>query len=421
MANFYENMSKYGEEMEGNFSHKPHSNGIVISVTKPFVQEIHIECDRKIRDEYYGPYSLFEPNTEHPKVEPWKYYYNTREKRHYRSELKENEGGYTWVATTEGYIVKHTRQCEALQAHFRMYHKIHKGQFCSFICYAIDPNGNFKKPSTVESMFDRHKWYFAPFSFQVELLGENTIDDFVEETPISKEMTQKMVRHHKLESMANGYDIEHLLEYKGIFIESGGSKGKETFKIELAPQSEIAERIVNIDQQKAILEFTYGLFESSRFTHDITECQKENCESCTRFREKNLRFLHFISDLRVGDLISFSAAIVDEDQSILPPEISNINDYHKFVVYTGVKTWHRLNRTKESILKKTERRIRKLLSEKKMAIGEKYLSLKNKIGGRVTVIGGVITFIVGLVFWLLGESGRRKFIRWIENLISSLY
>ena len=269
-------------------------------------------------------------------------------------------------------------------------------------------------------MFDRHKWYYSPWSLKVSLLDEKTIDDFVAETPISIEMTNQMVRHHKLESMVNGYDIEHLLEYKGIFIGRGGSKGKETFKIELTPQSEIAERIVNIDKQKAILEFTYGLFESSRFTHDITECQKENCESCTRFREKNLRFLYFISDLRVGDLISFSAAIIHEDQSILPSEISNINDYHKFVVYTGVKTWHRLNRTKESILKKTGRRIRKLLSEKKQAIGKKYVSLENKIGGRSTVVGGIITLIVGLGIWLLGESGRSKIIRWIEQLILSL-
>ena len=33
MENVYENMSKYGERMEGKFSHKPHENGIVISVT----------------------------------------------------------------------------------------------------------------------------------------------------------------------------------------------------------------------------------------------------------------------------------------------------------------------------------------------------------------------------------------------------
>ena len=187
---------KYGEKMAGKFSHNPDKNGIFISVTKPFVQEIHIECDGKIRDEFY-PYSLLEPNTEHPKVEYRKYYYNTQEKRYYRSELKESEGGYTWVATDEGYIVAHNRKCEELQAHFRAYDNIHKGQLCVFTGYAIDPNGNLKKPSTVDTKFHRHKWFFNPWSFQVSLLNENTIDDFVEGTPISKEMTQKMVLYHQ--------------------------------------------------------------------------------------------------------------------------------------------------------------------------------------------------------------------------------
>ena len=78
-----------------------------------------------------------------------------------------------------------------------MCHNIHKGQLCVFRCYAIDPNGQCKRPSTIESMFDRHKWFYNPFSFQVAPLDENTIDDFVEETPISKEMTNKMVLYHQ--------------------------------------------------------------------------------------------------------------------------------------------------------------------------------------------------------------------------------
>ena len=119
---------------------------------------------------------------------------------YYRSELKESNGGYTWVATDEGYIIEHTRRCEQLQAHYRSYDSIHKGQLCVFNGYAIDPNGDLKKPSTLEpkSMLDhRTQWYFNPWSFKVSLLNEDTIDDFVEKTPISKEMTQKMVLHYK--------------------------------------------------------------------------------------------------------------------------------------------------------------------------------------------------------------------------------
>ena len=204
MDKIYENLNKYGEEMEGKFSHKPSENGIVISVTSPFVEEIHIESDEDIRAEFYDTYSLLPPQAEHPKGESWCIYYNTEEQCYYRSEWQlvnlTPEGSkwdYVWVLTDKTYIVKHARKCEELQAHYRSYHDIHKGQLCVFTGYAIDPNGDFKKPSTVESMFDRHKWFFNPWSFKVSLLNEDTIDDFVEETPISKEMTQKMVLHHQ--------------------------------------------------------------------------------------------------------------------------------------------------------------------------------------------------------------------------------
>lgn len=204
MEKVYENIRKYGEEMKGKFSHNPHGNGIVISVTSPFVKEIHIESDNNIHKTYWETYSLLPPQAQHPEGERWSIYYNTEEQCHYRSEWQlinltpeKTEWGYIWVRTEKDYIVKHARACEELQAHYRSYHDIHKGQLCAFRGYAVDPNGNLKKPSTVESMFDRHKWFLDPWSFKVSLLDENTIDDFVEETPISKGMAKKMVRYHK--------------------------------------------------------------------------------------------------------------------------------------------------------------------------------------------------------------------------------
>ena len=205
MEKVYENLNKYGEEMEGKFSHNPHGNGIVISVTSPFVEEIHIECDEDVSGKYNNTSSLLKPQADHPEGYGWQIYYNTQEKCYYRSEwrpkepeLKESEWGYIWVQTDSKYIVEHARLYEKLQAHFRIYDDIHKGQLCVFRGYAVDPNGQYKRPSTVESIFDRHKWFYNPFSFQIELLDQNTIDDFVGGgTPISKEMTDKMVRYHQ--------------------------------------------------------------------------------------------------------------------------------------------------------------------------------------------------------------------------------
>ena len=147
MEKVYENMNKYGEKMKGKFSHKTQRDGIVISVTSPFVEEIHIESDDKIHQAHRETYSLLPPQAEHPEGEYTSISYNTREQRYYRSEWRERnrgqqeaEWGYIWVITDKEYITKHARECEKLQAHYRSYHDIHKGQLCVFRGYAVDPN-----------------------------------------------------------------------------------------------------------------------------------------------------------------------------------------------------------------------------------------------------------------------------------------
>lgn len=202
MRNVSENMNKYGEKMTGKFSHNPSKDGIVISVISPFDEEIHMDCDNDIYQEYRNTYSLLEPQADHPDNERYDrlFYYNTQEKLYYRAEwgpTEESGWGRIWFKTDILYIRKHAIRYEKLQAHFRRYREIHKGQLCVFIGYAVDPNRQPKRPSTVESMRDRHEWLYDPFSFDVAPLDENTIDDFVEETPISKEMTNKMVLYHQ--------------------------------------------------------------------------------------------------------------------------------------------------------------------------------------------------------------------------------
>ena len=193
-----ENMKKYGEEMTGKF-HKFDGNKIVISVIKPFVAEIRIECDYDIYQKYGGQdYLLLDPQADPPDFQRYGrrvVYYNTQEKCYYRS-----EGSGNWVEVYSADIQDLFRLSEKLKAHFRRCRKeIYKGQLCFFRGYTIDPKGDLTLPSMVESMFDRYRWYYDPFSFDVEPLDQNTIDDFVAEIPISKEMTDKMVRHHKSE------------------------------------------------------------------------------------------------------------------------------------------------------------------------------------------------------------------------------
>lgn len=207
MDKIYENLSKYGEEMKGKFSHKPSGNGMVISVTSPFVQEIHIECDNDIYNHYGYTYSLLAPQADHPDGNDRIIYYNIQKECYYKCEWgrknpeqQEPKWGYIWIEIDSRYIVKHTQEYDRLQAHFRAYHNIHRGQLCVFTGYAIDPNGECKLPSTIESKLifdDRTKWFYNPWSFKVSLFNEDTIDDLVEEIPISKEMTHKMVLYHQ--------------------------------------------------------------------------------------------------------------------------------------------------------------------------------------------------------------------------------
>ena len=125
MEKVYENLNKYGEEMKGKFSHNPHGNGIVISVTSPFVEEIHIECDNDVSGKYNNTYSLLAPQADHPEGYGLQIYYNTQEKCYYRSEwgkeesgLKKSEWGYIWVKTDSEYIVKHAMQYERTTSTF---------------------------------------------------------------------------------------------------------------------------------------------------------------------------------------------------------------------------------------------------------------------------------------------------------------
>ena len=177
MEKLYENLNQYGEEMEGKFSHNPHGNGIVISVTSPFVEEIHIECDKDVSREYWNTYSSLGPQADHPKGSDGLIYYNTREQCYYRCEwkpkepgLKASEWGSIWVKTDIQHIVNHAIQSEQTTGAFSHDTTIYIKGNCVFLdVMPVDPNGQYKLPSTVESMFDRHKWFYAPFSFEVSL------------------------------------------------------------------------------------------------------------------------------------------------------------------------------------------------------------------------------------------------------------
>ena len=195
MQHSYAVDQKYVGEIRGKIGHTSRGGELTISVTAPFSGEILIKCDTNISHTYWNPISLIEPQSEHIEEED-KCYYHTGEESFYISQYQRGRGVVPKEINRQ-WIVDHTKNYQRLQSHFQSLRNLHKGQSCSFLGYAIDRNDRPMHPSTVESSFNKYHWFYNPFSFQIEPLDENTIDDFVEGTPISKEMTNKMVRHHQ--------------------------------------------------------------------------------------------------------------------------------------------------------------------------------------------------------------------------------
>ena len=201
MIHSYTVDQKYIGEITGKVSHTQRGDsGLTISVTAPFRGEILIKCDIDIRYAYWNLISLMKPQSEHIEEE-YKCYYHTEEEAFYISKYQAGKGVVPEEINPQ-FIIEYTKNYQRLHSHFQSLDKLHKGQSCSFLGYAIDRNKRPMHPSTVESSFHKYEWFYNPFSFQIKLLDENTIDDFVEETPISKEMADKMVLYHQEQDKA---------------------------------------------------------------------------------------------------------------------------------------------------------------------------------------------------------------------------
>ena len=195
MIHSYAVDQRYVGEIRGKISHTLRGDELTISVTAPFRGEILIKCDTDISHTYWNLISLIEPQSEHIEEED-KCYYHTEQEFFYVGRYEAGKGVVPKKINSK-WIIDYITNYQRLRLHFQSLYKLHKGQSCSFFGYAIDRNKRPMHPSTVESSFNKHEWFYNPFSFQIELLDENTIDDFVEETPISKEMTDKMVLYYK--------------------------------------------------------------------------------------------------------------------------------------------------------------------------------------------------------------------------------
>ena len=148
------------------------------------------------------------------------------------------------------------------------------------------------------------------------------------------------------------YKEEHLQEYTGIL--TSGDARNERFKMELKVEDNpVMERWTQKDKTAIELEFKYNGGPSTMFFHN-RPCEKTECPECERMRKRYDIFYENLYDLQFGDTFRIKAALINNDQSVLPAEIHNFESYQPlWVACTEYRV--RLDDTREGINKRYER------------------------------------------------------------------
>ena len=162
------------------------------------------------------------------------------------------------------------------------------------------------------------------------------------------------------------YDKNHLQEYTGI-LTSDDTRG-ERFKMELkAEDNPVMERWTQKGKSTIELEFRYNLGPSTMFFHNMHTCpnnlQRVDCNECERMRKMYDVFVSNLYALHFGDTFKIKAALINNDESVLPAEIHGFENYQPLWVACTANQL-RLDDTPEGIKKKYEREQQRLQQER---------------------------------------------------------
>ena len=234
------------------------------------------------------------------------------------------------------------------------------------------------------------------------------------------------------------YDKEHLEKYTGIL--TSPDARSHTFKMELKAEDNpvLKERWTEKNVSSIELEFRYNGGPSTMFFHNRRTCplylENKECRECERIRKIYDIFEANLSQLQFGDTFRIKAALINNDQSVLPAEIRNFENYQPLLVACA-ESRLRLDDTPEGINKKYELEQQRLQREheeeerrkeeerkaeeetkrlKKLHEEPFFNKLLDKLspyfpgwlvkGVIVTVIG---TFIGGTILLMFGESIKK--------------
>ena len=166
------------------------------------------------------------------------------------------------------------------------------------------------------------------------------------------------------------YDKEHLEEYTGIL--TSPDARSHTFKMELkAEDNPVFERWTEKNETTIELEFRYNLVPSTMFFHNMHTCpnnlQKVDCNECESIRKIYDIFVENLYHLQFGDTFQIKAALINNNQSVLPAEIHHFENYQPLLVACAALRL-RLPDTPEGINKRYERQQQRLQRERESEV-----------------------------------------------------
>lgn len=223
------------------------------------------------------------------------------------------------------------------------------------------------------------------------------------------------------------YKEEHLQKYTGIL--TSDDARNESFKMELkVEENPIMKRWTQKDKSTIELEFRYNGGPSKMFFHNTHTCpcnsQRERCSECEKLRKRYNVFVSNLSTLNFGDTLKIRAALINNDESVLPAEIHSFENYQPLLVAcTGNQL--RLPDSPEGIDKKYEREQQRLQriqdekaqleeAEKKAKRNKRIESIQNFLGKRLN-INQIIVIVIATT---VANQILPRLFKYLYNIIS---
>ena len=161
------------------------------------------------------------------------------------------------------------------------------------------------------------------------------------------------------------YNVEHLQDYIGILTSHDIHHEKFTMELK-AEDNPVMERWAAKNESSIELEFSYYSGTSTAFYHNRNLCplrDTNKCPECKDITDRHYKFEANLERLQVGDTFRITAALMNNNRSVLPAEIHNFENYQPLVA-ACTEYWLRLDDTPEGINKKYEREQQRMQRER---------------------------------------------------------